>query len=523
MPGINDPALVGNATAQKILHLLSPLRRSSSGAVLLRQIERMLGELTCDARDREKALAAVVGNLLESYARQLHSGSPLQMQVRLLQTRLTPPISPGDMTVLHDYADAYADQIERLAFFDAGVLEQTLEPLLRDMHLQTQSPPPESEPVTLGEAPGPETAYVPPPKTEPVSMGEAAGLETAYVPPSRSDAPVQEPMPLVANGHETAPAPAVRLPQAAPAPTAGEDYSPVAEQRVDSVYRSHLDAKSRDIQQLQQGLAQRVLETISKNQEFGVLLDLVLGEVRDADDIHELENLRWTLIRELEKLTSGHRDLADKLDNAHQFLQAVESDSRQLSDELTRVRLLSLTDELTGLPNRRAFLRRLEDEVARVQRYGFPLSLALIDLDKFKAINDRHGHPAGDEVLRVYANNILSIFRHHDLVARYGGEEFAVLLPNTDAEGAERALAKVRNRARESIWQCDSDTQPVPTFSAGLALYKPGETSGSLIERADKALYRAKHLGRDRVETDAGFQPVSATNRAEDVGTGKPV
>jgi diguanylate cyclase (GGDEF)-like protein len=170
------------------------------------------------------------------------------------------------------------------------------------------------------------------------------------------------------------------------------------------------------------------------------------------------------------------------------------------------VRLLSLTDELTGLPNRRAFLRRIEDEVARVQRYGFPLSLALIDLDHFKQVNDKYGHAGGDEVLQMYSKNVLSIFRHHDLVARYGGEEFAVLLPNTDAEGALRALTKVKNRAGETRWQANGDTIPVPTFSSGVSLYKPGETASAFIERADKALYRAKRLGRNRVEMDATYQ-----------------
>jgi diguanylate cyclase (GGDEF)-like protein len=181
------------------------------------------------------------------------------------------------------------------------------------------------------------------------------------------------------------------------------------------------------------------METITQNEEFGVILEVVLAELRQAEDVAGIENARWTLIREVEKLMKGHNELADKLDSTHHYLQLVESDSRELTDELSRVRMLSLTDELTGLANRRAFLRRLEDEVARVQRYGFPLSFALMDLDHFKSINDEFGHAAGDEVLRVYAKNILSVFRHHDMVARYGGEEFAVLLPNTDADGCTRA------------------------------------------------------------------------------------
>jgi diguanylate cyclase (GGDEF)-like protein len=299
--------------------------------------------------------------------------------------------------------------------------------------------------------------------------------------------------------------------------TGGESVNADTEESsVDTAYRSHLDSKHRDIQKLQSTLAEQVLGTIAQNEEFGVLLEVVLGELRQAGEGKELEDLRWTLIREIEKLTKGHHELAEQLDSTHHYLQLIESDSRQLNDELTRVRLLSLTDELTGLPNRRAFLRRIEDEVARVQRYGFPLSLALIDLDHFKQINDKYGHAGGDEVLQMYSKNILSIFRHHDLVARYGGEEFAVLLPNTDAEGSLRALTKVKNRAGETHWQNNGDMIPVPTFSSGVSLYKPGETASAFIERADKALYRAKRLGRNRVEMDATYQSGPETDAPDD-------
>jgi diguanylate cyclase (GGDEF)-like protein len=343
--------------------------------------------------------------------------------------------------------------------------------------------------------PEPEPLYEPEPEPEPPAAVEALQPEQAQTEPQAAEEIQPPPMP---EGMVTGTP--IR------GESAGAEIGNVSETQVDTAYRSHLDSKRRDIQKLQATLAKQVLETIAQNEEFGVLLEVVLGELRQAGDGREMEDLRWTLIREIEKLTKGHHELAEKLDSTHHYLQLIESDSRQLSDELTRVRLLSLTDELTGLPNRRAFLRRIEDEVARVQRYGFPLSLALIDLDHFKQINDKHGHAGGDEVLQIYSKNILSIFRHHDLVARYGGEEFAVLLPNTDAEGSMRALTKVRNRALETRWQANGEMIPVPTFSAGVSLYKPGETASAFIERADKALYRAKRLGRNRVEEDATYK-----------------
>lgn len=274
------------------------------------------------------------------------------------------------------------------------------------------------------------------------------------------------------------------------------------ERRVNSAYRLHLDRKRGEIAKLQEAFAQNINEAITQNREFGALLQIELNALQQAENGQEIETLRQILVGGIEELIHGQRSLDTKLRRTSEFLRLIKSDTDRLRDELNKVRLLSLTDEYTGLPNRRAFMRRLQDEIGRAQRYGFPLALALIDLDGFKGINDAHGHAAGDEVLRCYAVSVLSILRHHDLVARYGGEEFAVLLPNTSLDGAMAALAKVRNRAQGVTCSFDSKTISVPTFSAGLTLYVPGDTHTALVDRADRALYRAKRLGRDRVEVE---------------------
>jgi diguanylate cyclase (GGDEF)-like protein len=124
-----------------------------------------------------------------------------------------------------------------------------------------------------------------------------------------------------------------------------------------------------------------------------------------------------------------------------------------------------------------------------------------MDLDDFKPINDNYGHPAGDAVLNTYAKKVLTSFRQHDMVARYGGEEFAVIFPNTESLGALRALEKVQQRAAETICVHDKGSIPLPTFSAGLAVYHQGETMDALIKRADNALYRAKDQGRNCIVT----------------------
>ncbi len=294
-----------------------------------------------------------------------------------------------------------------------------------------------------------------------------------------------------------------------------------SERRVNSVYRLHLDRKRDEIDKLQEELARSVTEAITQNREFGALLQIELRALQQADDASEIEHMRQILVGGLEELIQGQRLLNSKLHRTGGFLRLIKADSERLHSELNKVRLLSLTDEFTGLSNRRAFMRRLQDEISRAQRYGLPLALAMLDLDEFKAINDAHGHSAGDAVLRCYATDALSILRHHDMVARYGGEEFAILLPNTNREGAASAINKVKSRVSQSHCQHEGKRLSLPTFSTGIAFYTAGETHTDLIDRADRALYQAKRLGRNRVEMELQvppMQPETPQNRTNGNG-----
>jgi diguanylate cyclase (GGDEF)-like protein len=161
------------------------------------------------------------------------------------------------------------------------------------------------------------------------------------------------------------------------------------------------------------------------------------------------------------------------------------------------------TDALTGLPNRRHLMAAMETEVRRAGRAGRPLSLALLDVDRFKAINDTHGHPVGDEVLRVTAEELLKVTRGGDLLGRFGGEEFAIIMPETNLDQAHLACERLRRAVAERILHYPNGTSGRVTISSGVALLAGGEGCDHLVSRADGALYQAKAGGRNLVKLAA--------------------
>lgn len=159
-------------------------------------------------------------------------------------------------------------------------------------------------------------------------------------------------------------------------------------------------------------------------------------------------------------------------------------------------------DPLTSLYNRRAFNRLFDKEVERSRRMQDSLSLAIIDLDDFKAVNDTHGHQCGDEVLTGLSRILIRQTRGYDIAARLGGEEFALLLPGTGLMKARGILDRVLDALRAEAFACSTDgSQFTVTGSIGLVTYKGATdmTASQLFEMADKALYEAKSAGKDRV------------------------
>lgn len=182
------------------------------------------------------------------------------------------------------------------------------------------------------------------------------------------------------------------------------------------------------------------------------------------------------------------------------FLGRVQRRHRNTQRELAAT---TLTDRLTGLYNYGTFVDYLRNEITKVDRYGGELSLLMLDLDHFKQFNDRHGHEAGNELLRQVGASIGSLVRGADVAARYGGEEFAVLIRGDESQGYE--LAERLRRAVETVMVSVRGELVCTTLSAGIATYPAGASDeAELIEAADAALYESKRRGRNRVTIFTG-------------------
>jgi diguanylate cyclase (GGDEF)-like protein len=175
-----------------------------------------------------------------------------------------------------------------------------------------------------------------------------------------------------------------------------------------------------------------------------------------------------------------------------------QSETRSLKHRVSVLEDMAFIDALTGLFNRRYFDRSISVEISRANRDHTPLSLLVCDIDRFKAINDGHGHPAGDRVLRCLAGVLADMGRKTDIITRFGGEEFCFVLPNTKLEWAHLVAERVRTKVEATPIAIEHGKLDV-TISIGIGTYRAGDTVAQLLQRADEALYRAKRLGRNCV------------------------
>ena len=229
----------------------------------------------------------------------------------------------------------------------------------------------------------------------------------------------------------------------------------------------------------------------------GEIFFIALRDLRERmEREEEWERTKKELVEKIRERDQVAREL-------HVFRDLYEEKLKEIEKLREEAILLSYTDDLTGIYNHRFFIQQLTMELERQKRYPAPLSLLMIDIDYFKHYNDTNGHLAGDEVLRATSMLIQQGVRHTDIVARYGGEEFSAILMNAGQDYAREIAERVRKNVAEARLHNEA-AQPNGnlTVSVGLATFSPPSISTltDLIREADKALYRAKKAGRNRVE-----------------------
>ncbi|WP_339453895.1 GGDEF domain-containing protein [Pseudomonas sp. EA_5y_Pfl2_R50] len=248
--------------------------------------------------------------------------------------------------------------------------------------------------------------------------------------------------------------------------------------------------------------AARAMDTQIREQVDG--LQTSVQEAADLDDLKQvlenhLEGLLGTMDHHQKQRDAREQEVAARLKGLSERVAHMEQEAQGFREHLEEQRQKALIDPLTGLPNRAAWSERLEHEIQQWQQHGNTLSLAMLDLDHFKRINDNYGHLAGDKVLKIIATVLRRRLRGTDFIARFGGEEFVLLMPATPPAIGAKLLEGLRAAIEACPFHFKGERVTI-TISMGLATFRAGEHSDLVLKRADQALYRAKNAGRNRIE-----------------------
>lgn len=273
------------------------------------------------------------------------------------------------------------------------------------------------------------------------------------------------------------------------------------------IYQEYLAAPRNDVQvedigdKLTDEIAQVmtfITAAAGTTHAYGDSLEGVGDQLQAVQSNDELKTVVETLVLASREMERNSRALENKLHSS-------QSQINDLNERLKAVRAEALTDQLTGIANRKNFDETLEKEASIAEETGEELCLCIGDIDHFKAFNDSYGHQTGDQVLRLVARTIAANVKGRDLAARYGGEEFAVILPQTNMRAAITVADQIRENVmgKELVKKSTGENLGAITLSLGVARYRTGEPLCQLIQRADASLYAAKHAGRNRVKCEA--------------------
>ncbi|MFV2056468.1 MAG: GGDEF domain-containing protein [Thiohalomonadales bacterium] len=509
---------------RSLIEILQPLLgEEESERQLFEQIQDLLTDLDFSHIHSEYAYLSFLILLFQAIMSQIPAHAEIVDQLALLQQQLEPPLDLLSVDVLYQSVETVAKELQQVGVLSIEQASMIMSPILLEYsNARKQAKLREAAAIQVElntrSSPSPTDIAADEPTDKGVessAVGESRRImggtssirdEASYIDPQASDT------------HSN-----IRTTSDIDKATDDSDLRRVlgknrkstsklaTEQPVDIIVQGdELKDYHRLVQGLQKDFISKTRIAVTQIGAFSEQLKLEIDAIKAMTRIDDIEQYRQKVIFTMESLQAQHNQLAENFDTARSYLSVISSGNQKLMDELDRVRLLSLTDELTGLPNRRAFLRRLHYEVSRVKRYRNPITLVILDLDHFKSINDKYGHQGGDEVLKMYTNKVFSLFRHHDSVARYGGEEFVMLFPDTNLVGVSNALNKIQEKCKTMRVHVDNVEFPLPSFSAGVVEYQQGESAEHFVARADKELYRAKRGGRSRVEYEQVEKPIAS-------------
>lgn len=225
------------------------------------------------------------------------------------------------------------------------------------------------------------------------------------------------------------------------------------------------------------------------------------GKLSETDDIVKINEILESLMRDTHTMQTDIMRSREALLHQKEEAESSQEKIKKLQDELSQLSETVRLDQLTGVLNRRGLDEAFTAEVSRFNRGGGSLSVALLDIDNFKNLNDTYGHQVGDTALKHLADVVKKTIRPTDIVTRLGGEEFVILLPDTNIEEAVITMTRLQRTLTKEYFLGNNERLLI-TFSAGIALYKKDEEQPDVLSRADQAMYLAKKLGKNRVMTE---------------------
>ena len=243
---------------------------------------------------------------------------------------------------------------------------------------------------------------------------------------------------------------------------------------------------------------ERIGEMSESTGEYHKKIEGYSQAISQTEDMHQLNTILGDLMRDTRTMQLDMIRSHDDLLGARKQVENAEEKIKKLESELNQVSELVYQDHLTGTLNRRGMDDAFERELSRAERYKTPLTVAILDIDHFKKLNDTYGHDAGDEALVHLVNVVKDILRPTDVIARFGGEEFVIILPDTNTEAGVNIMARLQRELTKRFFLHQNERVLI-TFSAGVAQRQEGESADGVIARADGAMYKAKAAGRNRV------------------------